>query len=43
MAKVIPLGCVTYLDLPADRVLESAKGRMEGVVVMGWDLKGRER
>lgn len=37
---VIPLGCVTRLDLPADRVLEGAVGRMEGVVLVGYDKDG---
>lgn len=40
MGKVIPLGGVTRLDLPPDRILEGAKGQLEGVVVMGWDKDG---
>ena len=39
-AKVIPLGCITKLDLPVDRVLESAKGKLEGVVLLGYDNDG---
>lgn len=39
-SNVIPLGNITKLDIPADRVLESAKGQMQGVVVMGWDNEG---
>lgn len=39
-AKVIPLRNVTWLDLPADRVLEGAIGRMRGVVLMGYDNDG---
>lgn len=37
MGKVIELGCLTKLDIPADKVLEGAIGKMEGVVVLGWD------
>lgn len=39
-AKVIPLGCVTKLDLPVDRVLEEAKGLLDYVVLMGFDKDG---
>lgn len=41
-AKVIPLRCVTKLDLPPDRVLEGAMGQLEGVVVIGYDKDGDE-
>lgn len=37
MAKIIPLNCVTRLDLPVDRILESAKDKLDGVVIMGFD------
>lgn len=40
MGKIIPIGGVTKLDLPADRILEAAKGQMEGVVVIGFDKAG---
>ena len=40
MAKVIPLGCITKLDLPVDTILEAAKGKMEGVVLLGYDKDG---
>lgn len=40
MGKVISLGCVTRLDLPVDRVLESAKSKMANVVLLGWDNDG---
>ena len=36
-SNVIPLGCITKLDLPVDRVLEAAKGKMNGVVLLGYD------
>lgn len=40
-AKVIPLGNVTSLDLPTDRVLDEAKGHCaDGVVVLGFDDDG---
>ena len=38
--KVIPLGCITKLDLPVDSVLEAAKGKLEGVVLFGYDNDG---
>lgn len=40
MGKVIPLGCVTKLELPVDRVLEAAKEQLEGVVILGYDNDG---
>lgn len=39
-AKIIPLGCITRLDLPVERVLEQAKVQMQNVVIMGWDQDG---
>ena len=38
--NVIPIGGITKLDLPVDRVLESAKGELEGVVLCGFDNDG---
>ncbi len=38
--KVIPLGMVTRLDLPVDRVLEGAKDKLEGVILIGYDHDG---
>lgn len=38
--NVIPLGVVTRLDLPPDRILSEAIGKLEGVVLIGWDLDG---
>ncbi|MCP4410063.1 MAG: hypothetical protein GY807_20430 [Gammaproteobacteria bacterium] len=41
MSNVIPLGGITKLDLPTDRVLEQAKDHCSGgVVVMGFDDDG---
>ena len=42
MGKVIEFGGITTLDLSPDRVLEQAKGRLEGVVIVGFDLEGGE-
>jgi len=38
--KVTPLGNITRLDIPPDRILEGAKGEMEGVVLLGFDNDG---
>lgn len=36
-AKVVPLGCITRLDLPADRIIDALREQdLEGVVVMGF-------
>ena len=40
MEKIIPIGGVTKLDLPVDRILENAKGQMEGIVLIGFDNDG---
>ena len=40
--NVIPLGGVTKLDLPADRILEGNIGEFESVVIMGWNHEGKE-
>ena len=41
--NVIPLGCITRLDMPVDRVLDEAKTKVSdgGVVVVGWDGEGQ--
>jgi len=41
VGKVVPLGCITRLDLPPDRVLEQSIGKLEGVVVIGFDTEGK--
>lgn len=38
--NVIPLNNITKLDLPPDRVLESAIGEMDAVVLIGWSKNG---
>jgi coenzyme F420-reducing hydrogenase delta subunit len=40
--KVIPLNCVTRLDLPVDRVLDGAKDQLDGVVILGYHKDGSE-
>ena len=40
MGIIIPIGGVTKLDLPADRILESVKGKLDGVVLMGFTKEG---
>ena len=42
MGKVIPLRNITRLDLPVDLVLDGAKDRLEGVVIMGHTTDGEE-
>ena len=42
MGDVINIGGVTRLDLPPDRILNNAKGQLEGVVIMGWDKDGNQ-
>ncbi len=40
--NVIPLGNITSLDLPTDRVLDAVKGDCsDGVVVVGFDNDGQ--
>lgn len=42
IAKVIPFTGITKLDMPPDQVLDAAIGKLEGVVIMGWDKDGQE-
>ena len=42
MSNVIPLNNITRLDLPPDRVLDGAKGKLEGLVILGYDKEGNE-
>ena len=42
MSNVIPLNNVTRLDLPPDRVLDGAKGQLEGLVILGYDKDGEQ-
>lgn len=38
--KVEQLHAFTTMDIPADRVLEGAIGKLTGAVVIGWDEQG---
>jgi len=41
MGEVIELNTITYLDIPAERVLNSAlKKDLESAVVLGYDKEG---
>lgn len=40
--NVIPLGNITYLDNPPDRILEQSIGKLEGCIVIGFDHEGGE-
>lgn len=41
MGIVVPLGNITRLDLPTERILDGAKGSCtDGVVVMGYNEDG---
>lgn len=40
MAKIIPIGAVTKLDIPVEQVLENAKKELAGCVVIGFDKNG---
>ena len=42
MGKVLPLNNVTYLDLPPDRILNGALGKLDGVVILGYDKDGNQ-
>lgn len=40
--NVIPFTGVTVLDIPADTILESLKGKAKDIVIVGWDNNGDE-
>jgi len=42
MGDVVILDCNTKLDLPADRILENTIGKLDKVVIMGYDKDGQE-
>ena len=42
MSKIIPFNGITRLDLDPDMVLENTKGKLGGVVVIGYDKDGEE-
>ena len=39
-AKIFPIGGITKLNMPPDKILEGAKGQLEGVVLIGFDKDG---
>ena len=41
-ANIINFPGITYLDLPADRILEGAAGQLERVIVIGYTPDGDE-
>lgn len=36
------LPVITRLDWPADTILDAAKSKLEGVVILGYDADGKE-
>ena len=42
MSKVIPFTGITKLDMPPDIVLEAAKGKLEGCIILGYDREEGE-
>lgn len=40
-AQVFDFTGITKLDLDPDRILEGAKGKLQGVVVLGFDQDGK--
>lgn len=42
MTNVVRFTGITKLDIPVDHVIESALGRLEGVVILGYDKDGQE-
>lgn len=42
MGDVVELGCITRLDLDADRTLRNLIGKLEGFVLAGYEKNGIE-
>ena len=42
MSNIIPFNGITRLDLDPDRVLENTKGKLDGVILIGYDKQGEE-
>lgn len=40
MGDVVKLNCLTTLPIEPDEVLEGAKGKLETVLLLGWDQNG---
>ena len=41
-ASIVNFPGITYLDLPADRILEGSIGKLESVIVIGYTADGEE-
>ncbi|HJS82862.1 MAG TPA: hypothetical protein VJ742_08535 [Nitrososphaera sp.] len=41
MAEIINLNCITTLDIPPDRILESAQGKLETALIVGENMEGK--
>ena len=39
-AEIFIFDGITKLDLPPDRILDGAKGKLQGVIVIGFDQEG---
>ena len=39
-AEIFIFDGITKLDLPADRILDGAKGKLQGCIVIGFDHEG---
>ena len=42
MGKILPFHGLTKLDIPVDRILEGAKGKLDSVVILGYDKDEEE-
>jgi hypothetical protein len=42
MGDVVTFSGITKLDLPPDRILQDAVGKLEGVVILGYTKEGDE-
>ena len=42
MGKVLPFYGLTKLDIPVDHILEGAKGKLDGIVILGYDKDEEE-
>lgn len=40
MGDVVPLKCITYLDIPPDTILEANKGAFKNLMLIGDDHDG---
>ena len=37
MGKILPFHGLTKLDIPVDRILDGTKGKLDSVVILGYD------